>query len=139
MIWLGLALTMTLDPGLARAQASPALGKMIYHLGEEGDPNAAAYLRGKLSHPNPHIRRIAAHALGKLASPESLVPLLALVQDPVQPVMVRCAALGALAKCGGPLAHKTIQALGQHPQRRLRQMALRLALPWPQQAARRGQ
>lgn len=120
------ALGLALLPGLARAggeTGSPQLGRRLYQLGETRSTDSVEMLIDHLRHPDKHIRRIAAHALGKIGDRQALVPLLRLALDHNQPRMVRCCAVGALCRLKDSRAVQALAGLAQNASRPLRKAA----------------
>jgi HEAT repeat protein len=68
-----------------------------------------------LGHDNPHVRRIAATALGKIDHGGGREALARLAEDPGQPVMVRRAALRALQRRGALDARPLLEKLRYRP------------------------
>lgn len=85
------------------------LGRALYALGEQRNPNSFGVLAAGLNHDNPHIRRIAAHALGKLGHPGALPALARLATDRDQPLMVRRVVWRAMSRLGDPMARQIIE------------------------------
>lgn len=94
---------------LAGTCSASDLGKTLYSLGEQRATESYGILVASLNHPDPHIRRIAAHALGKLDNKEALPHLKKLAEDEGQPVMVRRVALKSLDKLGDPMNGLTLE------------------------------
>jgi hypothetical protein len=87
---------------LAGASANSDLGlcRALYRAGDLQDRSKAGLMVNCLGHENPHVRRIAATALGKISHAGSRAALVRLAEDPGQPVMVRLAALRSLHRQG---------------------------------------
>jgi HEAT repeat protein len=94
-----------------RLQSGPAIERCsaAYYLGEFGTKECAPILIEALSDPHAHVRRVAAHALGKLQDERAVKPLIALLEDDSQPYHVRCAASTALGRLGDNEARPVLE------------------------------
>jgi HEAT repeat protein len=98
---------------LAGICSASDLGKTLYSLGEQRATESYVILVASLKHPDPHIRRIAAHALGKLGNKDALPHLVKLASDDRQPAMVRRVALKSLEKLGALMAGLNLERSSQ--------------------------
>ncbi|MCF8031609.1 MAG: HEAT repeat domain-containing protein [Desulfarculaceae bacterium] len=72
----------------------------IYTLGELRDPRAAELLKAMLHDPDPNVRRMAAHGLGKQGDRSAVMPLVEVLCRQRERVAVRSAAAASLGKLG---------------------------------------
>lgn len=85
-----------------------------YELGESKDVRAVPALIECLDHEDIHLRRIAARALGKIGSPEAVMPLVEVLCRSNQPQQVQIAAISALGCIGDPRAGRTLEHMAEH-------------------------
>lgn len=80
----------------------------IYTLGEIHDRDAVGSLVSMLKWDNGHVRRSAAHALGKIGDAASVVPLVQVMNDNQEKILIRCTAARALGRISD---FRAVQAL----------------------------
>jgi HEAT repeat protein len=123
MVIAGLAAMLLLVPPAVAAQSDQPLGKTLYNMGEQRDASSVEYITTCLNHPDAHIRRIAAHALGKIGNQDSVQVLLKVASDPQEKAIVRCSAVKALGRMGAVQAKSCLQGLCGHPDRMIQTAA----------------
>lgn len=123
ILLLGLAASIWLAPAPVFADDNLQLGNKLYSIGELRDPAYLDYLLSNLKSHDPHIRRIATHALGKIGDTQAAFPLMILAADENQPVMVRCCAIRALGKLDQNQAKQYLRGFCENPKRAIRKAA----------------
>ena len=96
------------------------LGRTLYTKGEQRSAESYGVLVSYLTHHDPHIRRIAAHALGKLGNRGAVPHLKILSTDNKQLEIVRRVALRSMARLDDPLAKLIVQRRSEKNQVMLR-------------------
>lgn len=91
----------------------------IYALGEFRDAQAVDLLVASLGDENPHVRRIAARALGKIGNRRALTPLSLVLRDNREDLGVRCAAAEALGMLDDPAAAEALRLVSGEQSGRL--------------------
>ena len=120
---MSLAVVLLMAPA-AGASDDATLGRTLYNLGEQGNAKAEPVLKAHLTDQNVHIRRIAAHALGKIGSPESVATLIKIADNPGEAPIVRCSAVKALGRMGAKQARASLTCLCKHPNRMIQAAAV---------------
>ncbi len=92
-----------------------------YILGEIRNSDAVPALVLALSSDRTHMRRIAAHALGKIGDPSAVQPLIEVLGDKTQSLAVQTSVIMALGKIGDPKAKGILSELNHSPRKWLQQ------------------
>lgn len=95
----------------------------VYALGEIRNPEAVPALILALKSDRDHMRRIAAHALGKIGDRQAVSPLIDLLSDKNQPVAVQVSAIMSLGRIGDPEAELILTYMHCSPQNWLHKSA----------------
>ncbi|KMY67665.1 hypothetical protein AAU61_07115 [Desulfocarbo indianensis] len=118
-----LAAALWLAPAAVLAEDNLPLGRKLYEMGESRNPASVSFLLQNLASADPHVRRIAAHALGKIGDYKASEPLMKLAMDQSQPSMVRCCAIRSLGRIDAGQAKPCLSALCHSPDRIVRRAA----------------
>ena len=100
--------------------------------GKLGDRRAVEPLTAKLKSRDRHLRRIAAHALGKLGEKEAVIPLIEILCNQDEDDQVQLAAVRAWGRLGDPRAVRILAHLADREKSRLQaEASLALEKPCP--------
>ena len=106
----------------ALAAGEDSASWIVYQIGKHGFRDAAPLVVGILQHPQPHLRRRAAHVLGMLKDPNATEALMSSALGD-RDLATACWAADSLGEIGSPEAVQALISTLKRPEGRVRRAA----------------